>query len=100
MKNKIKEQVAESNSASDKTLLPDNVNSPEEYLEYLDAIGYWGYVEKLEKFKAQMINLLKDELKSAYEDGEQNQYDKIAIENGLGINSEEWFNLTYGNENI
>lgn len=96
MKNKIKEQVAESNSASDKTLLPDNVNSAEEYLEYLDAIGYWGYVERLEKFKAQMINLLKDELKSAYEDGEQNQYDKIAIENGVDINSEKWFNLTYG----
>jgi hypothetical protein len=38
----------------------------------------------------------KDELKSAYEDGEQNQYDKIAIENRLDINSEEWFNLKYG----
>jgi hypothetical protein len=41
---------------SNKTLLPDNVNTPEEYLEYMNAIGYWDYVKKLEKFKEQMSN--------------------------------------------
>jgi hypothetical protein len=48
--------------------------------------------QEIEQTKA----MNKNELKSAYEDGEQNQYDKIAIENRLDINSEEWFNLKYG----
>jgi hypothetical protein len=43
-------------SSTDKTLLPDNVNTAEEYIEYLNAIGYWDYVKNLEKFKEQMSN--------------------------------------------
>jgi hypothetical protein len=87
MKNtNIKEQVADSNGASNKTLLPDNVNTPEEYLEYLDAIGYWAYVERLEKLKEQMIFLLEHEFKSAYMDGQLEPK----------VKAQKWFKETYG----
>jgi hypothetical protein len=55
----IKEQdpdIKGTMNLSNKTLLPDNVNTAEEYLEYLNAIGYWDYVKNLENFKEQMIN--------------------------------------------
>lgn len=41
---------------TNKNLLPDNVNNAEEYLEYLNAIGHFEYVQKLREFKEKILN--------------------------------------------
>jgi hypothetical protein len=74
------------NNLQNKTLLPDNINNAEDYLEYLHAIGHFEYVERLEKLKEQMIFLLEHEFKSAYMDGQLEPK----------VKAQEWFKETYG----
>jgi hypothetical protein len=55
----IKTKNTKGKDMKTKDLLPDNIKNAEEYLEYLNATGYFDYVQELEEFKEKTINQQK-----------------------------------------